>query len=262
VSISKLRPTPSMAVAVMALVFAAGGGAYAANAVTAKSKHHKRHKHHKPAHGDAKKDLALLRSHRSSLRGAKGATGPAGPAGPAGLGGPAGPTGAAGVSPIVMWHTTAPVGAGGASGTGVVTLATVGPFTLVGKCTETGGKTYAWSYIRTSQEHSAMNDYEKESAEDFGPETEPEDAAQPGGQKVNGDLAIGAFADDVSTGGSKGEPLFYGPYDGSVAALSGDLKTYVNAFTSEGTWVGTTGGANPENPACEFNGWAISNVLS
>jgi hypothetical protein len=82
---------PSTAIAVIALVFAATGGAFAATSGT--------------SHGPSSKGTLIARTSKAKSKakagprgpaGAKGATGPAGPSGPAGPGGAAGPAGPVG----------------------------------------------------------------------------------------------------------------------------------------------------------------------
>jgi len=85
-----------MAVAVIALVTATTGGAFAATATSAKKKSSK--------HADAKQDIALIKAQADTLRGAKGATGPAGAPGATGA---TGATGAAGLPATKLWAVVA-----------------------------------------------------------------------------------------------------------------------------------------------------------
>lgn len=79
-------PTPSMTVAVVALVFAASGSAYAAKELI----------NGKEIRNGTISAAKLSRAAKQQLKGAAGARGPAGPAGPAGATGAAGPKGDAG----------------------------------------------------------------------------------------------------------------------------------------------------------------------
>jgi hypothetical protein len=91
------RPDASMVVAIIALVFAATGGAVA-------SAGHPKATAAKKSSSDAKADNAQIssffNSHKGSLRGPAGATGATGAQGPAG---PAGAAGAPGANATALW---------------------------------------------------------------------------------------------------------------------------------------------------------------
>jgi Collagen triple helix repeat (20 copies) len=248
-----LRPTPSMAVAITALVFAASGGAYAAaggpvaHATAVAS-------HAKAAAAKKKKKPTGPRG----PRGARGARGPVGPAGSngsngakgangatgatgaqgiqgltgaAGAAGPAGAAGAAGSSQTLTWLAPAvPTGPGGALGTtGVVKLMAVGPFTILGKCTTNGANVFAQNYISTSQPNSMESDNTRADFPVFSPTTVDTVMSQAGGQNVTGDVQIGPVANNV------GVPQFLeGPRGNATAAMSADGLTFLTAFTSSG----------------------------
>jgi hypothetical protein len=116
-----------------------------------------------------------------------------------------------------------------------VTLATAGPFTVDGYCYENGTNTVAESYISTSQDNSAMNDYWQSSYVPFN----TSDGFVVIGNSASGDTATNTMA-------------WEGPYDGSTAAVSADGATAVNIFVGQGVWMqGATG------PACSFSGFLV-----
>jgi len=184
------------------------------------------------------------RGHRG-LAGARGATGARGPAGARGLTGATGKTGARGAkgatgapgnTTFTNYHATITTAGASSTTPAIVTLATIGPFTVTGECFITTGTTvHAETYVTTSQNHSALDDYSKAGeVADF--------------NSTSGALQIGATAS-----GSPGSPGFYGPNDGSTALESGDGTLFVNLFTGVGTYVGSAGGAT--EPACTFFGY-------
>lgn len=262
-------PSPSLAVAILALVIAMTGGAFAASSAVSKKKKSSSPSINSLIAWDAK---SFFRSHRGSftgpggVNGTNGLNGTNGTPGAPGPPGGTGPQGLAGPSHSLTWNvTTNFLGTGsangGAAGPGVFTLATVGPFTILGKCTQSGSSVYAWSYLRTSQPHSAMDDAETGThLKDFGPNSSDPRGTQPGGQHVLGDVEIGDSADDGFSG-YPSNPAFGGPDFGSTAAISGDSQTYINAFTNESVFPGSKTGSNPNSPSCEFNGYVVSNVL-
>ncbi len=107
------RPSPAMAVALLALLVALGGTATAASVVLIKSS--------KQIAKGAIATSDLSKSAQKALKGRTGPAGPVGPAGSAGISGPAGPAGSAGAAGAV--------GAAGPAGTpatrlfGTVTVA-------------------------------------------------------------------------------------------------------------------------------------------
>ena len=279
-----LRPTPSMAVAITALVFAASGGAYAAAGGPAA---------HASAVGHAKAAASKKKKKKPTTgpRGPRGPRGLRGFAGPAGHAGPAGATGAtgaagsagakgatgsqgihgnqgqtgatgpAGPGRIFNWSQTGIVppvsGGGGASGAGIVTLAIVGPFTIVGKCTTDGTNVYAQNYIRTSQNGSSLDDFGRAALQSgaladggFNDNTQdPTSTVQTGGQNVLGDIQINKSADNL--GGISAQ--LQGTLDSMTTAVSQDGLTYLNSFES----AGVTGSGT--NATCYFDGFLMSN---
>ena len=271
-----LKPTPSMGVALTALVLAASGGAYAANAapqgahltaahvLTHATK--KKKKKQQPSRGargprGPRGPRGLTgAAGLAGLAGAKGATGATGATGSAGAPGAAGKQGIQGIQgvtgPAGPSHTTnwlvqnvAP-GAGGASGTGVATLATVGPFTLLGKCTTDGTNVYAQDYIRTSQAGSMESDLIRNSFPVFSPGTTDTDTTQTGGQAVAGDIQVGRSANNTANA-----QFLEGPVGDSIAAMSADGSTYLSSVESNGVIGSGT------NATCFFAGYVESNIL-
>lgn len=257
------RPTPSFAVAMVALVIAMTGGAFAATTAATKKKTTTN-----VSSLVARDVRAYFNSHRGLFLGPRGAAGVNGTNGKNGINGAAGASGAtgapgpAGATHIQVWHIGTTPGAGGSSGTGVVTLATIGPFTLIGKCTTSSGNTYAFTYLRVGQAHSEIDDYENQgNVHDVGPTSVDGSTTQPGGSNVPGDFQVGDGSSDRLLG-SNTSPGFEGTSGGSTSALSGDSATYLDAFSSQGVYIGTTSGANPGASPCLFDGYVMSNTLS
>ncbi len=134
------------------------------------------------------------------------------------------------------YHATITTPGASSSAPATVTLATIGPFTVTGECFITTGSTVdAETYVATSQNHSALDDYWTDThVGDFNP--------------ARGATQIGNTAT-----GSQGTPGFSGPDDGSTALESSDGTLFVNLFTGVGAYVGSAGGAIA--PACTFFGY-------
>jgi hypothetical protein len=255
-----------MAVAITALVFAASGGAYAAAGGPAA---------HASAASHANATTAKKKKPKTGPRGPRGFTGPAGHTGPAGatgatgttgttgakgatgatgsqgIQGLVGSTGAAGPSHIVTWLVqNVPTGPGGASGPEVKTLATVGPFTLLGKCTSNGTIVTGQNYIRTSQTNSMESDNTRSTNPVFSPTTN-DGLTQPGGTNVTGDIQIGAASNNTGVA-----QFLEGPRGNATAAMSADGLTFLTAFTSSGV-IGSGTSAT-----CYFAGYLMSNAVS
>jgi hypothetical protein len=114
-----------------------------------------------------------------------------------------------------------------------VVLITAGPFTISGKCDLfREAETHAQAYIQTSQPHSAFNDYENGGNSDFGPSD--------GMRKIEYDSVESKPFQDMD-----------GPNDGTFAALSNDLKTYITGSVSTAVNIG--------GPDCTFAGAFFSN---
>jgi hypothetical protein len=201
-------------VATLALVFALGGGsAYAAKHYLISST-----KQIKPS------VIATLRAHVGS--GQTGATGAGTTAGSSGSSGPG----------MVRWRTTAAT-AGSADAPTIVTLATVGPFTITGECFSDGsGNTQAGTYIQTSQDGAAVESYSAG-------ETVPLDASD-GAVEVDDTFASGDTASH--------EEDFEGADGGSWAAENADGSVAVQGLGAQGVWMQGASG-----PACSFSGFLV-----
>lgn len=208
------RPSPAMIVAMLALLVALGGTSYAAFKLPKNS----------VGTSQLKKNAVTgvkVKSHSLKANDFKANSLPAGPQGPAG---PGGPKGDPGNTNTFTYKRTAHPGE-------TIAIATFGPFTLSGECSEALSEVTAQWTLSTSQEHSAFTDYENSYLSDFG----PVDGAQ--------DIEY------ASTSASPNTPEMEGPYDGTFAALSADLATYITGSLSTGNYVG-----GPGNPPCEFYG--------
>jgi hypothetical protein len=229
--------SPSMAVALVALVMAMSGGAYAATATSAKG-----HRKKKPTF--AQQVLKVFAAHRTSFVGPPGSTGSTGSTGAPG---PANTT--------TYYQAVTTTGSGGASGPGVVTLATIGPFSIIGKCTSYNGGSAARTYIRTTEAQSAVFNTSSYDTVNLGPST-PIGEYQQGGQNVGGDdpfgpQAVGTAASPVLQDGV--QPQNGTAPIGPTTALSGDGRTRLILEPAVGSYVG----APPNNPACTFYGSII-----
>jgi len=211
------RPSPAMIVALLALLVALGGTSYAAFKLPKNSVGGKQLK---------KNSVTSAKVKNHSLKGTDFANGslPAGPKGATGATGPQGPKGDSGNTNAFTYKRTAKAGE-------TIAIASFGPFTLSGECSGTESNPTAQWTLETSQEHSAFTDYENSYLSDFG----PTDGEQP--------------IEYASTSATPTDPEMEGPYDGTFAALSADLATYITGSLSTGTYVGGAG-----NPPCEFYG--------
>lgn len=224
------RPSPSMVVSILALIVALGGTSYAAIKLPKNSVGSKQIKNNAVTGAKVKTgSLSGSDIKNHSLTGSDLASGaiPAGAQGPVGPPGPKGDTGAkgdTGDSPTQVLKRTANAGE-------TITIATYGPFSLKGKCSGTTANPTAQWEIATSQDHSAFTDYDNSYLSDF--------SASDGDNPIEYD----------STSADPTTPDMEGPYDGTFAALSADLNTYITGSLSTGTYVG---GAT--NPPCEFYG--------
>lgn len=211
------RPSPAMMVALTALLVALVGTSYAATKLPANSVGAKQLKKNSVTG-------AKVRSHSLNATDFKTDSLPAGAKGPAGPTGPTGPKGDPGNTNAFTYKQTAKAGE-------TLAIATFGPFTLSGECSGTESNPTAQWTLSTSADHSAFTDYNNSYLSDFGPGDGPQDVEYP------------------STSANPNTPEMEGPYDGTFAALSPDLATYITGSLSTGTYVG-----GPANPPCEFNG--------
>lgn len=209
-----------MIVAMLALLVALGGTSYAAFKLPKNSVGSKQLK--KNAVTSAKVKNHSLKA--SDFKKNSLPVGPKGDTGPKGAPGDTGPKGAPGDTNTFTYKQTANAGE-------TIAIATFGPFTLSGECSGASSNPTAQWTLKTSQEHSAFTDYENSYLSDFGP--------------ADGEQDI----EYASTSATPEEPEMEGPYDGTFAALSADLATYITGSLSTGTYVGGSG-----NPPCEFYG--------
>jgi hypothetical protein len=231
------RPSPAMVVSVFALIVALGGTSYAALSLPNNSVGSKQLKKNAVTNSDVKNSAITgakvkngsltssdIKDH--SLAGKDLAAGsiPPGPQGPVGPAGPAGTKGDTGDTPTKVFKRTANAGE-------TINIATFGPFILKGDCSGTTGNPTAQWEIATTQDHSAFTDYANSGFSDF--------------SASDGDKPI----EYSSTSATSSDPDMEGPYDGTFAALSADLNTYITGSLSTGTYVGGAG-----NPPCEFYG--------
>jgi hypothetical protein len=145
-------------------------------------------------------------------------------------------------------QTVNTTGSGGASGAGVVTLAKVGPFTIIGKCATYDGGSDARTYVRTTQANSAVvNSNSGGDTLVFGPTFDSADYQQ-GGQDVVGDDPIGP-----QSSGTSGSPSIEQSGDGPLSVVSGDGRTRLIIDPVVGNYLG---GGSPS--ACTFYGWIIA----
>jgi hypothetical protein len=200
----------------MALVLALGGGsAYAAKHYLISST-----KQIKPS------VIVALRGHLA--HGVTGATG---------AGTTAGSSGSAGSTGLVRWRLTA-AAAGTVDSPTIVTLATVGPFTVTGECLSDGsGNTQAGTYIQTSQDGAAVESYSAG-------ETVPLDVSD-GAVEVDDTFASGDTASN--------EEDFEGADGGTWAAESADGSVALQGLGAQGVWMQGASG-----PACSFSGFLVS----
>jgi hypothetical protein len=220
----------------LALFIVLGGGAYAAIKLPANSVGTKQLK--KNAVTTAKvKDHSLL---TKDFKTGQIPTGPAGPAGAAGAQGPQGPKGDKGdkgdVGPA---NTKAFQGSINSPGTlanpAETTLVSQGVVSVIGKCWDNGGTTYAGVYLRSSQNGVAASDYGT------------------AGENVTVDADPGDHSNDVeieyeSNDGGTNARDFEGPYDGTFAVEPSDASFYMTGSLTTATHLSNSG------PACSFGG--------
>lgn len=215
------RPSPAMMVALTALLVALGGTSYAAIVLPKNTVGTKQLKKNAVTAAKLKKNAvtgAKVQSHSLDAGDFKADSLPTGPPGPVG------PKGDPGNTNTFTYKRTAKAGE-------TIAIATFGPFTLSGECSGTESNPTAQWTLKTSVEHSAFTDYNNSYLSDFGPADGEQDVEYP------------------STSATPTTPEMEGPYDGTFAALSPDLATYITGSLSTGTYVGGAG-----NPPCEFDG--------
>ena len=220
---------PATVIATLALFVALGGGAAMASGLISGSQIVN---HSIPAKKLTKKAIASLHGQR----GPRGATGAAGAAGATGAAGAAGAQGPPGPSNTMTWKATVATAGASFAAANTVTLATVTPFTVKGYCYLSGGTTYAETYITTATNGSSLNDYDASDyySYNFG--------------AADGAVRVGYSTNDSGTH----SPYFYGPNDGSFAAMNPTGTTVIDGNPNEGTYV--QGGSGP---ACSFSGYLV-----
>jgi hypothetical protein len=197
--------------------------------------------------GDSYGDVSVLSKYGNATciagkQGVQGATGDAGVAGPPGPKGdtgatgapgakgdtgPPGPPGLPGDSSVIVWNKTVASAGGGTT----VTLATAGPFTVIGLC-GSGEGDFAETDLSTTQSGSYL---------------------QWDNQQYNGTFNSGpatAISQDVGATNWIGPSGNGTPAD--VAAISADGTMAVNIFPNEGINLYAEGG-----PECAFSGYLV-----
>jgi hypothetical protein len=220
---------PATLIAALALFVSLGGGAAIASTLISGSQIKN---HSIPAKKLTKKAISSLHGKRGP-RGAAGATGATGATGPMG---PQGPQGPAGPSNTMTWKATVATPGADFASANKVALATVTPFTVWGYCYLSSGTTYAETYVTTATDGSSLNDYDASDYYSYSFGT------------ADGAVEVGYSTNDSGTH----TPDFYGPNDGSFAAMSPTGSTVIDGFPNEGTYV--QGGSGP---ACSFSGYLV-----
>jgi hypothetical protein len=149
-------PSPAMAVALVALFVALGGGAYAALQLPKGSVGTSQLKKNAVVSSKVKNGSLLKRDFKAGQlqRGPKGDQGPAGPRGERGLAGPRGEQGPAGTVPGLVTTGGAIKLSGGESRT----IWAYGPFTVTGTCTDNGAGNFSMALSLASTEaNSALH---------------------------------------------------------------------------------------------------------
>lgn len=216
------RPSPSMVVAIIALVFAASGTAIAATKLVNGNKLIKKgtlsgnrlEKHTLTGTQINLNELGTV-PNAQQAESAVTATNAMNAVNAENA------TTATSTNDLRTWFQTASAGQ-------TVQLLTIGPFTFTGACTGTSGDPTAQTEVATSESGSVLNSPGGVNEVPFGPS--------------NGAVTIGATASGTSL-------AWAGPGSGSESMLSGDGDTYVNTFASVGTGIN---GAD-----CTFVGHAI-----
>ena len=202
------KPSPALIISVIALVFAVGGG----YAVAKKG-------------GDKKSDKKIAnkvvtkRAKGLSVMHAKSADS------------------ATGLAGLTRWRTSIATPGASSASPNTVTLATAGPFTVLGECYISGSNTDAGTYIQTSQDGSYAQGY---SGNDYVPLNVSDGAVQ-----ISEDIASGTTATHTAA--------FKGPDDGSWVATSPDGSLSLDGFGTQGVYLQGAGG-----PACSFSGFLLT----
>jgi hypothetical protein len=230
------RPSPALVIACLALFVALGGGAYAAIRLPKNSVGTAQLKKNSVTTTKVKDHSLLKRDFKTGQlpAGPAGAAGAAGPQGPQGLKGDKGDKGDVGPA-----NTKAFQGSINSPGTvadpAETTLISQGVVSVIGKCWDNGGTTYAGVYLRSSQDGVAASDYGS-AGENQTVDADPGDHSK--------DLAIEYQSNDSGTSARD----FEGPYDGTFAVEPSDGSFYMTGSLTTATHLSASG------PACSFGG--------
>lgn len=174
-----------------------------------------------------------------ALAGCSGSTGPTGATGPQGNTGPTGPEGPEGPSNTIWLRLTVATPGTEFSTSNTVDAGTWGPFNVSGFCYVSEGSVCATFAINSIDPNAKLTDYE----------SQENDTPFPAD---GGYLAIEYTSCSDSPTGSDLE----GPYDGTFAALSSDLKTYITGALTTGVYMeGALADGGSAGPDCEFDGY-------
>jgi hypothetical protein len=233
------RLSPALVIACLALFVALGSGAYAAIKLPKNSVGTTQLKNNAVTAAKVKDHSLLKKDFKNGQLpvGAAGAAGPAGPQGPQGPQGVQGPKGDKGdVGPA---NTKAFQGSIASPGTlahpAETTLVTQGVVSVVGKCWDNGGTTYAGVFLRSTQDGVAASDYGT-AGENQTVDADPGDHSK--------DVEVEYQSNDGGTSARD----FEGPYDGTFAVEPADASFYMTGSLTTATHLNASG------PACSFGG--------
>jgi hypothetical protein len=231
-SIFKRRFTYANVTATLALVFAMSGGAMAASHYLVNSTRQINPAVLKKLKGNTGRTGRTGPAGKEGAVGKEGPTGKEGPAGPTGKEGPAGKEGV--ITEISRWRTTIATAGASEAEANTVTLGTIGPFKILGKCYISGAETEAATYVESSEEGSYGQSYEGNL---------PTPLAKGEAEQLT-DTASGETAKHAAS--------FLGPNDGSWALETADGSLTLNGFANQGVWLQGESGA-----ACSFSGYTV-----
>ncbi len=160
-------------------------------------------------------------------QGPVGSTGQAGAIGPAGFTGPAGPIGQAGPSNTWWIRQSIATPGSGPGSPNTLDAGKWGPFSLLGYCFDGGIPSPGIEsrfYLSSTDPAAMYNDYGTTSSTGRAVGSTP--------------VPLGFIAQ-----GRESTPSFAGPWDGTFAAMSSDLSTYITGALSTGVFV--DGGSGP-----------------
>jgi len=168
--------------------------------------------------------------------GCSGSTGPAGPTGPQGDTGPTGPEGPSNTS----WLRLTVATAGAAVSTpNTVDAGTWGPFNISGFCYVSETSVCATFEINSIDPQAKLTDY----------------GSQDNNTSFPADGGYLSIEYTACSDNPKNSDL-EGPYDGTFAALSSDLQTYITGALTTGVYMeGALADGGSAGPDCEFDGY-------